>query len=99
MTSGRAVNCLEARAAQQAPSSQPVGRSDQDRHGAAAQPEPTPPGKSKVKQARMDCYVRAEIVQMPSPSSLELTRRRSVNDVRRRGDSGGTCSGVLALTG
>lgn len=77
MTSGRALNCLEACAAQQAPSSHPVSRSDQNRHGAAAQPALTPPGKSKVKPGRTDCYVRAEIVQIPSPSSLGLTRSRS----------------------
>lgn len=84
ITAGRALNCLEACAVQQAPSSHPVSRSDQNRHNAAAQSELTPPGKSKVMPARIDCFVRAEIVQilgngchLRSPSSLRLTCGRS----------------------
>lgn len=65
MMSGRALNRLEACAVQQAPNSHPVSRSDQKRHNAAAQSELTPPGKSKVMPARIDCFVRAEIVQIP----------------------------------
>lgn len=64
MMSGRALNRLEACAVQQAPNSHPVSRSDQKRHDAAAQSGLMPPGKSKVMPARIDCFVRAEIVQI-----------------------------------
>lgn len=105
-TCGNPLNCLEPSAAHCALGSHPVGRTDQNRHSDSTHSEElTPWGKWKVMWACIDCFVRAQILQIlrngchvRSPSSDRLTCQRPeceisstarLTEIRRRARAGG----------